>query len=76
MEHADFADLTQVHNLADRLARQSAPDVVVSNAALVAPVHHRTAGGIPLTIAVNFLAPTVLLRRLGEAFAHHASGSS
>lgn len=73
IERADFADLAQVHELADRLATQDAPDVVISNAALIAPVDERDAAGIPLTIVVNYLAAYVLLRRLAEAFPAHAS---
>lgn len=70
-EFADFADLTQVHDLAERLATQFPPDVVVSNAALIAPVDRRNEDGIPLTVVVNFLAPYVLLRRLADAFPTH-----
>lgn len=73
VEQADFGDLAQVHGLADRLVAQSAPDIVVSNAALIAPVDQRNSDGIPLTLVVNFLAPYILLRRLGEAFPGHAS---
>ncbi|SMH46477.1 Short-chain dehydrogenase [Rathayibacter oskolensis] len=72
-EQADLADLAQVHQLADRLAAQDAPDVVVSNAALIAPVDERDAAGIPLTVVVNYLAVYVLLRRLAEAFPAHPS---
>lgn len=73
VEQADFADLAQVHELADRLAAQTAPDVVISNAALIAPVEERDVSGIPLTVVVNFLAPYVLLRRLASVCRGHAS---
>jgi len=73
VEQADFADVAQVHALADRLAAHRAPDVVASNAALIAPVDQRNPDGVPLTIAVNFLAPYLLLRWLAEAFPDHAS---
>jgi NAD(P)-dependent dehydrogenase (short-subunit alcohol dehydrogenase family) len=73
VEQADFADLSQVRDLADRLTARSAPDVVVSNAALIAPVDERNADGIPLTVAVNFLAPYLLLRRLAQASPDHAA---
>lgn len=72
-EQADFADLEQVQQLADRLATQSAPDVVISNAALIAPVDDRNSSGIPLTVVVNYLAAYVLLRRLADAFPAHAT---
>lgn len=71
VEQADFADLAQVHALADRLVERDPVDVVVSNAALIAPVEERDAAGIPLTVVVNYLAPYVLLRRLAEAFRDH-----
>lgn len=72
-EQADFGDLDQVRMLADRLVAQGALDVVISNAALIAPVDQRAAAGVPLTIAVNYIAPYLLLRRLAEAFPQHAA---
>jgi NAD(P)-dependent dehydrogenase (short-subunit alcohol dehydrogenase family) len=67
-ERAEFADLDDVYGLTERLSAAAAPDVVVSNAALVAPVEERTALGVPRTVAVNYIAPYVLLRGLGDAF--------
>lgn len=65
-ERADFADLAQVRDLAKRIADGALPDVVVSNAALVAPLDRRTADGRSRTLTVNHLAPYLLLRKLAE----------
>ncbi len=64
---ADLADLGEVRDLTARLAAGSPADVVISNAALIAPLDERTALGVPRTVAVNYLAPYVLLRGLAEA---------
>lgn len=66
-ERADFADIDDVRALTDRLAGASPADIVISNAALVAPPEVRTALGVPRTVAVNYLAPYVLLRGLADA---------
>jgi NAD(P)-dependent dehydrogenase (short-subunit alcohol dehydrogenase family) len=66
-ERADLADLDQVRALTNRLAAASPFDVVISNAALVAPLDERGPLGIPRTVVVNYLAPYVLLRGLAEA---------
>jgi NAD(P)-dependent dehydrogenase (short-subunit alcohol dehydrogenase family) len=66
-ERADFAQLDEVRALTERLAAGPAIDVVISNAALVAPVDERDALGIPRTVVVNYLAPYVLLRGLAQA---------
>lgn len=65
-ERADVADLDDVLALTARLSSAPAFDVVISNAALVAPLDERNALGIPRTVAVNYLAPYVLLRGLAE----------
>jgi hypothetical protein len=39
----------------------------------MAPVDQRDPAGVPLTIAVNYVAPHLLLRRLAEAFPQHAA---
>jgi NAD(P)-dependent dehydrogenase (short-subunit alcohol dehydrogenase family) len=67
LERADFANLDEVRALADRLVAAPPPDVVISNAALVAPLDRRTPDGVPRVVAVNHLAPYLLLRRLAEA---------
>jgi NAD(P)-dependent dehydrogenase (short-subunit alcohol dehydrogenase family) len=69
LERADFADLGEVRDLAERLIAAPPPDVLVSNAALVAPLERQTPEGLPRVLAVNHLAPYVLLRRLAEALA-------
>ena len=63
-ERADFADLAQVRDLAERILSRPAPDIVVSNAALVAPLDRRTPDGRSRTLTVNHLAPYLLLRLL------------
>lgn len=65
-ERADLAVLDEVRDLASRLARDPLPDIVVSNAAVIAPVGDRTAEGLPRTLVVNHLAPYLLLRSLVE----------
>ncbi|HEY3502133.1 MAG TPA: SDR family NAD(P)-dependent oxidoreductase [Actinocatenispora sp.] len=63
-ERADFAELDEVRDLADRLLAGPRPDVVVSNAALVTPLSRRNSAGLPRLLAVNHLAPYLLLRSL------------
>ena len=63
-ERADLSRLDEVRDLASRLSRGPLPDVVISNAAVVAPVGTRTADGLPRTLVVNHLAPYLLLRSL------------
>ena len=69
LERADFADIGEVRELAERLIAVPPPDVVVSNAALVSPLERRTPQGLPRVLAVNHLAPYLLLRALAEALA-------
>jgi NAD(P)-dependent dehydrogenase (short-subunit alcohol dehydrogenase family) len=69
LERADFADIGEVRELAERLIAVPPPDVVVSNAALVSPLERRTPQGLPQVLAVNHLAPYLLLRALAEALA-------
>jgi NAD(P)-dependent dehydrogenase (short-subunit alcohol dehydrogenase family) len=70
-ERADFSELDAVHDLTDRLAVAPPADIVISNAALVAPPEERTTLGVPRTVAVNYLAPYVLLRGLADALRDH-----
>lgn len=67
LERADLAELSQVRDLAGRLLAGPRPDAVVSNAALMAPLDRLTPDGLPRVLAVNYLAPYVLLRTLAAA---------
>jgi NAD(P)-dependent dehydrogenase (short-subunit alcohol dehydrogenase family) len=64
LERADLSLLGDVRELADRLARHPLPDIVVSNAAVIAELDDVTAEGIHRTLATNHLAPYLLLRSL------------
>jgi NAD(P)-dependent dehydrogenase (short-subunit alcohol dehydrogenase family) len=64
LERADLAELAQVRDLAARLLDQPRPDAVISNAALVTPLERTTTDGLPRVLAVNHLAPYLLLRML------------
>jgi NAD(P)-dependent dehydrogenase (short-subunit alcohol dehydrogenase family) len=70
-ELTDLADLEQVHALAQHLGAGAPFDVVISNAALIAPVDERNGAGIPRSVVANYLAPYVLLRGLAEAHRDH-----
>ena len=59
------ADLADVGALADRLSAR-VPSIVVSNAAVIAPLDDRTPDGLHRTLVTNHLAPYLLLRRLAE----------
>jgi NAD(P)-dependent dehydrogenase (short-subunit alcohol dehydrogenase family) len=65
LERADLSLLSDVRGLAERLA-DPPPDVVVSNAAVIAGVADRTPEGHQRTVATNHLAPYLLLRSLVE----------
>lgn len=64
LERADLAELRQVRDLAERLLAGPPPDAVVSNAALVTQLERITRDGLPRVLAVNHLAPYLLLRTL------------
>ncbi|GLW06452.1 short-chain dehydrogenase [Microtetraspora sp. NBRC 13810] len=64
LERADLSLLGDVRALAERLAAGPPPDVVVSNAAVVADAAELTSEGLQRTLAVNHLAPYLLLRSL------------
>jgi NAD(P)-dependent dehydrogenase (short-subunit alcohol dehydrogenase family) len=66
LERADLALLADVGTLAERLGEGASPDVVVSNAAVIADLDDYTPEGIQRTLAVNHLAPYLLLRSLVE----------
>jgi NAD(P)-dependent dehydrogenase (short-subunit alcohol dehydrogenase family) len=66
LERADLALLADVRKLAERLGADAVPDVVVSNAAVIARLDDYTPEGIQRTLAVNHLAPYLLLRSLVE----------
>jgi NAD(P)-dependent dehydrogenase (short-subunit alcohol dehydrogenase family) len=65
LERADLSLLSEVRSLAERLV-DPPPDVVVSNAAVIADVADRTPEGHQRTLATNHLAPYLLLRSLVE----------
>jgi NAD(P)-dependent dehydrogenase (short-subunit alcohol dehydrogenase family) len=67
LERADLAELAEVRQLAERVLAGPAPDAVISNAALVTPLDRRTSDGLPRVLAVNHLAPYLLLRMLATA---------
>ncbi|QFG24495.1 SDR family NAD(P)-dependent oxidoreductase [Actinomadura sp. WMMB 499] len=64
-EAVDLSNLAGVGALADRLGER-APSVVVSNAAVIAPLDDRTPDGMHRSLVTNHLAPYLLLRRLAE----------
>ncbi|MEO3868893.1 SDR family NAD(P)-dependent oxidoreductase [Nonomuraea sp. B12E4] len=64
-EPVDLANLAEVRALADRLGER-VPSIVVSNAAVIAPLDDRTPDGFHRTLVTNHLAPYLLLRRLAE----------
>ena len=71
LECADFARLDDVRALGARLGAGPLPDVVISNAATVAPLDAVTVDGLQRTLAVNHLAPYLLLRLLTNALGDH-----
>jgi NAD(P)-dependent dehydrogenase (short-subunit alcohol dehydrogenase family) len=67
LERADLARLDEVRQLADRLVEAPPPGVVISNAALIAPLDRRTPDGLSQVLTVNHLAPYLLMRVLAGA---------
>jgi NAD(P)-dependent dehydrogenase (short-subunit alcohol dehydrogenase family) len=67
LERADLAELAQVRDLAGRVLSRPHPDAVISNAAVVTPLDRVTSDGLPRVLAVNHLAPYLLLRTLAAA---------
>ncbi|PZF85459.1 SDR family NAD(P)-dependent oxidoreductase [Jiangella anatolica] len=65
VEPVDLAELDEVRGLAERLAGRD-PSIVVSNAAVIAPLDDRTPAGLHRSLATNHLAPYLLLRTLAE----------
>jgi NAD(P)-dependent dehydrogenase (short-subunit alcohol dehydrogenase family) len=64
---ADFADLSQVRTLADKLRSQYPRiDVLANNAGGMFTEVHKTADGHEMTFQVNYLAPFLLTTRLME----------
>lgn len=70
LERADFSELRQVRELVDRLLAGPMPDVVISNAAVVAAVERMTSENLPRMLTVNYLAPYLLLRQLSAVVKH------
>ncbi|HZU72213.1 MAG TPA: SDR family NAD(P)-dependent oxidoreductase [Acidimicrobiales bacterium] len=66
LERADLAELVEVRALAGRILAGPPPAVVISNAALVTSLDRMTSDGLPRLLAVNHLAPYLLLRTLGD----------
>lgn len=66
-ERADLSLLKDVRDLAERLAREPTPDVVISNAAVIADIRDMTSEGLQRTLVTNHLAPYLLLRDLAES---------
>ncbi len=66
LERADLAELSQVRDLAGRLLAGPHPDAVISDAAMVTPLDRVTSDGLPRVLAVNHLAPYLLLRTLSS----------
>lgn len=64
LERADLAELAVVRALAERILAGPTPDVIISNAALVTGLERTTSDGLPRVLAVNHLAPYLLLRTL------------
>jgi NAD(P)-dependent dehydrogenase (short-subunit alcohol dehydrogenase family) len=70
LERADLALCKEVRHLAERL---ELPDVVVSNAAVITDLDDRTDEGQQRLLAVNHLAPYLLLRLLAERLGESGS---
>jgi NAD(P)-dependent dehydrogenase (short-subunit alcohol dehydrogenase family) len=66
LDVTDLSSLADVRRLAGRLGDEP-PDVVISNAAVVAPIDDVTSEGIQRLLATNHLAPYLLLRSLAES---------
>ncbi|WP_020577160.1 SDR family NAD(P)-dependent oxidoreductase [Actinopolymorpha alba] len=66
LERADLSLLAEVRELASRLVNSPLPDIVISNAAVIADLGDATSEGLQRTVATNHLAPYLLLRTLVE----------
>ncbi|MFI0480293.1 SDR family NAD(P)-dependent oxidoreductase [Actinomadura sp. 9N215] len=66
LERADLSLVGEVRELAAWLAKPPLPDVVISNAAVIAELDDFTSEGIHRALATNHLAPYLLLRSLVE----------
>jgi NAD(P)-dependent dehydrogenase (short-subunit alcohol dehydrogenase family) len=69
VERADLSLMSEVRDLADRIAKEP-PDVVICNAAIIAAMDDITSEGLQRTLATNHLAPYLLLRTLADAMRH------
>jgi NAD(P)-dependent dehydrogenase (short-subunit alcohol dehydrogenase family) len=74
----DLSDLRSAHALCDALAeRRERLDVIVLNAGVVPARARRTAQGLELMFAVNYLANVVLMKRLlGDGVIARGGGST
>ncbi|MBB4932727.1 NAD(P)-dependent dehydrogenase (short-subunit alcohol dehydrogenase family) [Lipingzhangella halophila] len=64
LERADLSSIAETAKLAERLAAPEPPDIVVSNAACTVDPAETTPEGVTRMLAVNHLAPYLLLRSL------------
>ncbi|MBO2449633.1 SDR family NAD(P)-dependent oxidoreductase [Actinomadura barringtoniae] len=73
VERADLSLMAEVRALAARLAAGPPPDVVISNAAVIADPDETTAEGLQVALATNHLAPYLLLRELAASLGDRRS---
>ena len=71
LERADLALLSEVRQLAARVAEQPVADIVISNAATITAISDMTSEGLPRTLATNHLAPYLLVRSLIAGIGDH-----
>ncbi|RNL87554.1 SDR family NAD(P)-dependent oxidoreductase [Halostreptopolyspora alba] len=64
LRRADLSSLADTAKLAERLTQPTPPDIVISNAACTVDPAETTPEGITRMLAVNHLAPYLLLRSL------------
>eukprot|EP01062_Namystynia_karyoxenos_P066049 TRINITY_DN60068_c0_g1_i1.p1 TRINITY_DN60068_c0_g1~~TRINITY_DN60068_c0_g1_i1.p1 ORF type:complete len:417 (+),score=145.98 TRINITY_DN60068_c0_g1_i1:76-1251(+) len=67
----DLSSLASVRSFAQRVAAGGGVDILVNNAGVMMPQRRETADGVEATMAVNFIAPTLLtlllLRSLAQS---------
>lgn len=73
--HADLSNITSLRRMfADRLARGTAVDALILNAAVVVPQDERTVDGLERQFAVNHVAAFLLATELGAALVAPRTG--